>query len=79
MAVWLADSDCGVVGLRSGLALSCLTWENNPPAKGNLSRVVTEQSKDENTSWITALETRFSAMERRQDGMEQRVGAIQLR
>lgn len=39
--------------------------------KADLSKILNKETNNENTSWITALETRFSAMERRQDGMEQ--------
>lgn len=41
------------------------TQGNDLPAKADSSKVATGEAKDTNTSRITALETRFSAMEQR--------------
>ena len=70
---------CEILLTKTGTPLKKIVGKQ-PNAKKNFNHVKADSSKsavgdskDENASRITALETRFSAMERRQDGMEERL------
>eukprot|EP00434_Breviolum_minutum_P031883 symbB.v1.2.028198.t1/scaffold2966.1/size66338/3 len=70
---------CEILLTKTGTPLKKIVGKQ-PNAKKNFNHVKADSSKsavgdskDENASRITALETPFSAMERRQDGMEERL------